>query len=104
MKYKMEPKVSVLIGLTEDNEIRIINSSYANLDYVFIIKEVRRMMCCSPSMKNICLAYMRRVQGGKRHLNLYERLILAVCNLSASTCCTRVCYKIKDKVLRQWLH
>ena len=39
MKYKMEPKVSVLIGLTEDNEIQIINSSYANLDYVFIIKE-----------------------------------------------------------------
>ena len=39
MKYKMEPKVSVLIGLTEDTEIQIINSSYANLDYVFIIKE-----------------------------------------------------------------
>lgn len=39
MKYTLESRVSVMVGLTENNEIKIINNTYANMDYLYIIKE-----------------------------------------------------------------
>ena len=39
MKYTLESGVSVMVGLTENNEIKIINNTYANMDYLYIIKE-----------------------------------------------------------------
>ena len=39
IKYVLDSRVNMLIGLTEDGKLNLYNSEYGNIDYLYIVKE-----------------------------------------------------------------
>ena len=39
IKYILDSRVNMLVGLTEDGKLNLYNSEYGNIDYLYIVKE-----------------------------------------------------------------
>ena len=39
IKYVLDSRVNMLVGLTEDGKLNLYNSEYGNIDYLYIVKE-----------------------------------------------------------------